>query len=211
MNRHCLTEDREVKFEDLVECIKHVYTNLGHTLGWRFLTSPRTTLSRRTRAVFVTLNPGGNEIPPDHPPESCEEGSAYKVECWKNCPRGEAPLQKQIQGLYCRLGWDFDEVLSGQLVPFRSPCWKSLPRRPESLAFGEKLWKEILDYVQPEMIVAMGKSQLRAPMRRILGNPDSSREIWVGWGRVTSGLDVYSTCRLVTLPHLSRFPIIGRD
>lgn len=199
-----------MKLESLVDRIDKEYKKLGHTLGWRFLTSPRSTLSPCTRAVFVTLNPGGNEIAHEDQRESCEDGSAYVVERWKNHPPAEAPLQKQIQLLYRRLNWDFRDVLSGQLVPFRSPSWKDLPRRRESLTFGETLWKDILRYVCPEMVVVMGTSQLRAPMRRILGDGISSQDILVGWGSVKAGLDVYSACRLVSLPHLSRFPIMRR-
>ena len=145
-----------MEFNDLIHKVEQRYAQLGHTLGWRFLTSPSATFSPNTEFAFITLNPGGNTITHEEVRESCEQGSPYLVEQWGNHPVGKAPLQLQIQQLYQMLGWDFDSVLSGQFVPFRSPTWDGLPRRKESLQFGIELWAGIIKHVKPRIIVAMG-------------------------------------------------------
>lgn len=198
-------------FSELIHQVEQRYFQLGHTLGWRFLTSPRATFSPKTEFAFITLNPGGNKITHDEVRESCEHGSPYVVEQWKSYPEGKEPLQQQIQKLYQMLGWDFDSVLSGQFVPFRSPTWAELPNRNESLQFGIELWGEIIRHVKPRLIVAMGKSQLRTPLVKALGTPIMSESHSVGWGKISAGLDIFEDCVLVSLPHLSRFQIMGRS
>src|SRR5690606_7164545 len=102
----------------LIKSIEESYETLDHELGWRFLTSPRRTLSPDTEAVFITLNPGGAIVSHAAQRESCEAGSPYLTETWKGQEPGADPLQRQIQSLYSFLDWDFDSVLSGQLIPF---------------------------------------------------------------------------------------------
>ena len=197
-------------FETLVKEINEKYNQLNHTLSWRFLTSPKSTLRKKTDALFITLNPGGDKITHERDKESCEHGSPYLYESWKDCPPGEGSLQKQIQILYSELGWEFDSVLSGQLVPFRSPSWEQLPRQKESLEFGIQLWQKVINYVEPNVIVAMGKSELRSTLIEILGEPKTSETHSVGWSNVSANLDIFSSCKLLSLPHLSRFKIMGR-
>ena len=199
-----------MEFEAFIKEIENEYSRLEHGLSWRFLTSPKSTLNPKTEFVFVTLNPGGDTITHEEDRESCENGSPYLLECWKHFPPGEEPLQKQIQLLFDTLGWEFDSVLSGQLVPFRSPSWKELPKRKESLQFGIQLWSKILKYVKPSLVVAMGKSHLRSPLVEILGTPTVSENHSVGWGNITASKDIFPSCALVSLPHLSRFQIMGR-
>jgi hypothetical protein len=164
--------------------------------------------------VFLGLNPGGDSITHEEQRESCENGSPYVNEIWKNYPPGQEPLQKQIQILFAGQGWEYDQVLSGQLVPFRSQNWSSLPRKEESLEFGTSLWAEIFSYVRPNLVVALGKTEARAPINNLLsnvfGNVIRSKEISVGWGKICGGLDIYDHCRFISLPHLSRFRIMGR-
>jgi hypothetical protein len=199
-----------MEFESLVNQIDEKYLQLSHTQSWRFLTSPKSTLSKRTDAIFITLNPGGDKITHERDKESCEHGSPYLYESWKGCPPGEESLQKQIQILYRELDWEFDSVLSGQLVPFRSPSWSELPRQGESLEFGIQLWREVINCVKPNIIVAMGKSELRSPLIKILGKPKASETHSVGWGNISASLDIFASCKLLSLPHLSRFKIMGR-
>ncbi|MFK8032200.1 MAG: hypothetical protein AB8G18_18365 [Gammaproteobacteria bacterium] len=205
------TGDYSTKFSRQSDKIERTYQELGHTLGWRFLTSPLSTIDCQTNALFLTLNPAGSEIAHAEHRESAEFGSPYVFETWAGHLPGQAPLQQQIQKLYRRLDWSFNVVLSGQLVPFRSPSWAELPRKTESLEFGTGLWKDVIRYVQPRIIVAVGKGQLRNPLIQILGVPEESHDVPVGWGQVTAGLDLYKDCRVVTLPHLSRFQIMGRS
>ncbi len=194
----------------LARQIGREYKRLGHTLGWRFLTCPVAALSPKTEVVFITLNPGGDVDRPDHPKFSCEEGSPYVIESWSGHRPGRSHLQIQVRTLFERFGIAFDETLSGQLVPFRSPSWDELPRQDESLAFGQRLWAQVIDIVQPSLVIGMGKTQLRGPLRQILGTSIDSIDVPVNWGPVTAGLDWFAGCALITLPHLSRFGIMTR-
>jgi hypothetical protein len=194
----------------LARQIDKEYDRLGHTLGWRFLTCPGAVLSAKTEVVFVTLNPGGNVDRPEHPRLSCEDGSPYLTESWSGQRPGRSNLQVQVQALYKRFGISFDETLSGQLVPFRSPSWEELPRREESLAFGQRLWAQVIKIVKPSLVIGMGKKKLRQPLRQILGTPIESIDVPVNWGPVSAGLDWFPGCALITLPHLSRFGIMTR-
>lgn len=51
-----------MEFEVLINKIEKGYSRLEHSLGWRFLTSPKSTLSPETEFLFVTLNPGGDKV-----------------------------------------------------------------------------------------------------------------------------------------------------
>lgn len=197
-------------FDKLVLEIEDEYRRLGLSLGWRFLTCGRRNLSPKTEVLFLTLNPGGSINRPDHPSSSCEDGSAYLVESWSGATPGQSKLQTQVQALFKLIDTDVETALSGQLVPFRSPSWSELPQQTECLEFGKRLWTEIIGYVRPSLIIAMGKSQLRPVLRDICGEPEESQDILVEWGSISAGLDLYPGTRVVSLPHLSRFGIMTR-
>ncbi|MFT5688004.1 MAG: hypothetical protein ACI8PQ_000836 [Planctomycetota bacterium] len=61
-------------FDDACAKIRVAYDELGHDLGWRFLTSPSATLDPKTEIALITLNPGGDRDRPDHARESSEAG-----------------------------------------------------------------------------------------------------------------------------------------
>lgn len=197
-------------FDRLVANIERQYRRQNFSLGWRFLTCSKKNLSPQTDVVFLTLNPGGDVIPPDHPSASCESGSAYVVESWGNSTPGASNLQVQIRSMFQILQIDINNVLSGQLVPFRSPSWIELPNCAECVTFGKKIWSEIIEYVQPKLIIAMGKTQLRPVLLDILGEPVHCENVLVNWGKITAGIDVYEGKRVISLPHLSRFGIMTR-
>ncbi len=46
-------------FDESTAAIERSYSQLGHTLGWRFLTGSRATLTSPADIGFITLNPGG--------------------------------------------------------------------------------------------------------------------------------------------------------
>ncbi len=137
-----------MQLAQLCDEIERAYADLGHQLGWRFLTSPQHTLSASTKIALITLNPGGSIDRPDHPRASSEAGSAYLVETWRNgLAPGAAPLQRQVQQLFAMLaeashGVSGNELLGSSLsayfIPFRSPSIKALakPRESEQFASG---------------------------------------------------------------------------
>src|SRR3954464_13905018 len=121
-------------FLDAVAEIEEAYVRLGHRLGWRFLATPRRTLNRRARFALITANPGGRAVNPHHGVASCEPGSAYLHESWKQSPPGQEDLQVQVRAMFEWLGKDPDSTLSAYFVPFRSPSLSELPARRKSIA-----------------------------------------------------------------------------
>jgi hypothetical protein len=143
----------------LEEEIDAAYRRSGNKLGWRFLYSPESMLAGADLA-FIGLNPGGDTIPTGHAEFAMDRSSAYATERWKSrkklCLPGKHPLQVQILSLFRRLGARPEEVLAGNLVPFRSPCWDALVDKRFSLEFGCSLWRRVLHRARPSIVVSMG-------------------------------------------------------
>lgn len=217
-------------FSRSVGKIKQAYRDLGHTLGWRFLTGPKATLSPRTRIGLITMNPGGDHEPEDHPRASCEAGSSYLVESWPGYARGRAPLQLQIQAMLGALARHLgdptplasfmnERVLSAQYVPFRSPSFAALPRRKESLAFAHGLWRSILAHWQPRLLITIDTetcSSLQTTLTGQAGQITDHQRFPTGWGDYQAEVIRLSRpagappITLARLPHLSRFALFGR-
>jgi hypothetical protein len=205
--------------------IQDAYVRLGHTMGWQFLTSPQATLSRDCQIALITLNPGGSIERPDHGRESSETGSAYIVEAWKRgYAPGEAPLQIQVRRMFSLLAAAqggrttgdalLHASLAGYFVPFRSPQFKALGQPRESLAFAARLWTQILDLIDPKLIITIDQHTTRS-LTRILnvkfGGTPARQQFPIGWGHYTADLFTYDAVAMLRLPHLSRFPIFGRE
>lgn len=149
----------------------------NQALEWRLLYSPRCVLTG-AKVAFIGLNPGGSFVDPKHGKFSCEGGSAYRkcVENWG--PR--SGLQNQVISLFQRLEVVPEDVLAGNLVPFRSPCESSLAGAVEAIEFGKNLWKEILGKASPRIVITMGGTANRAvsSVLRVRG----TETVGVGWG-----------------------------
>jgi hypothetical protein len=177
----------------------------GRPLGWRLLYSPCRVLDG-ARVAFVGLNPGGSTIDPDHGVFSSERGSAYRkeVENWG----ASSQLQDQVLELFRRLNVSPEEVLAGNLVPFRSPSEATLEDAPGAIAFGRTLWAEILKTARPSIVVSMGGTANRE-VARLLGVNDVN-SYPVGWGNYTASRGRFPDGTWIGLPHLSRFAIMKR-
>lgn len=187
--------------------IEHKAKELGYELGWRLLASPASVLNE-SEVAFIGLNPGGRTDTAEHPRFAPDEGSAYVTESWAGHPPGTSPLQKQVRCLFARLDVVPQAVLAGNLVPFRSPSWKELPKKHEALTFGRCTWREIIDEAQPKLIITMS--------RLVFGNLSSMlsmgnvRKEPSCWGNISLRYCQGAERLLVGLPHLSRFPLLGR-
>jgi len=188
------------------ETIESEYRRLNHRLGWRLFTCPAKNISK-AKVTLITINPGGQKY--EQPQWSKEEGSAYVLEHWKGNPPGQEKLQRQVQRMLQIVGTDPNDVLSGYLVPFRSRSWHALPEKKASLNFGVKMWVEIFENSNANLILAFGK-EVAGYIVDIL-DAHISHELNAAWGSNT--IDVYTfgnSKRLVVLPHLSRFRLFGR-
>lgn len=210
-------------FDRAVDEIGREYEHLGHELGWRFLYSPVGTLSKDTRLFFAGLNPGGDRYYP--PVASVEGGNAYRVERWGEGGKMN-PLQMQVRRLYEILAKKLgdgsavdlmDGTLAANFCPFRSPDWKRLPKKPQSVVFSRGLWRDLFDHISPSAIVCLSDEPFNY-FGEVLGDKGYQKtdplQEPVGWGNVT-----YSQARfrsgteevlVVRLPHLSRYKIFGR-
>jgi len=209
-------------FDSVVRKIQRAHSTLGHELGWRFLYTPAKTFSPKTRIVFIGQNPGGKDREPDKP--SVELGKAYRVETWGS-DGGLNPLQRQVCAFYSLLtkrlpGTNtqslMDTTLSANFCPFRSPTWERLQAKDKSIAFSQRLWTNILDFVRPDMIITMGSEVTRQidTLLELRGSHVKSRAFSCNWGSVTYRLgsaDIAGKeALLIGLPHLSHFQIFDR-
>jgi hypothetical protein len=188
--------------------VSTAYKESKNSCGWRLLASPSSVLEGADIA-FIGLNPGGSSQPDDHAEFAMEQGSAYVVETWGGYQPGTSPLQTQVRALFSGLSVEPESVLAGNLVPFRSPNWKSLERKDFSLRFGESLWGDILQRVQPGLVIGMGRDVF-APLSRILG-ATGIQTVAVGWGKISAIKATFPDGSLVVLPHLSRFGFVTRE
>lgn len=197
--------------EDIEDAIQRAYearlrqVPSARPLGWRLLYSPRRVLEG-ARVAFIGLNPGGSTIDPDHGVFSSERGSAYRreVEAWG----ASSQLQDQVLELFRRLNVSPEEVLAGNLVPFRSPSEATLADAPGAIAFGRTLWSGILKTARPSVVVSMGGTANREVARLLAVS--GVRSYPVGWGAYTASRGRFADGTWIGLPHLSRFAIMKR-
>lgn len=188
--------------------IEQAYKTSGNSMGWRFLSCPAKNLEG-AEVAFIGLNPGGSSVDADHGEIAMSEGSAYRDERWAGYEAGQSPLQKQVLSLFALLKQRPEDVLSGNLVPFRSPDWKTLADPEFSVRFGEGLWAEVLEIARPSLVVTMGDQATKSVCKLL--NVQKLERKKVGWGNVSAKRGTHEYGTIVGLPHLSRFGIMNRD
>ncbi len=211
-------------FEESIAEINNFYKKNGYQIGWRFLNGSKKTLVENPSIALITLNPGGDTIPKDHPWESCENGSSYLHEKWGNSASGQNNLQKQIQLMFEKIINSsnlsikrndlIEQSLTGYFIPFRSPRLADLINKKEAFEFGTKLWKKILTNVRPKLFICMDKDTHKS-LRPIISSAynldiKNSKKIRTGWGDYTAELDSFgenAKVQLLRLPHLSTFKL----
>ena len=216
-------------FDDCVSKIESAYKDLGHKLGWRFLSCPKANFNVDQKIALITLNPGGDEDDSDeYPQKSSENGSAYVVESWGGKPAGKEGLQKQARCLFKGLALRLDmkslkdellhQSLSAHFIPFRSPNFAELHNKSRSLEFSKELWTTILDTIYPKLIIVIGREvfdRFSEILREQNNCPINSYKMPTGWGKdkkeIKADISEYSDGIVVCqLPHLSRFSIFDR-
>lgn len=160
------------------------------------------------RSFFLGLNPGGATSEEDHARYAMSSGSAYEVESWAGYRPGTSPLQRQVLALFRRIGVKPDQVLAGNIVPFRSPSWADLPNKKFALDFGKLLWRDILSLQDRPLVIAMGSEAIDATVELL--DVSNDQRVPVNWGSITAVKGQHANGRFVGLPHLSRFAIVER-
>lgn len=216
-------------FDSCATPIESKGRELGHRDGWRFLTGPRRTLCPSTELAFISLNPGGGAESAHQSGASYEEGSSYVTESWLNDLPGEAPLQRQGQALFREImnhslaeGGVADflshRVLTGHFIPFRSRSFAVLPNPAKSVAFGRRLWMQVLKEWRPRLILTIDHetySNLGSIISELFGREVDHRHFVTGWGSNRCEGTRFADFRadgvitLARLPHLSRFKLFS--
>ena len=214
-------------FEDIVEYINKQYELSGNQLGWRFLSMPKERIIKNNGIYLITLNPGGNKIPADHPISSSENGCAYIIESWNGYPIGDAPLQKQIQGMFYEIAFltksNYSEVINqaliGHFIPFRSPSYKELKYKEFSIQVGRKIWQNIITENIPSLIICIDNVTFNN-IGEILSidlkfEKIQSSKMPIGWGSYCADVTKWKDgnnryISMIRFPHPSRFSIFGR-
>lgn len=151
---------------------------LGLPENFRFLTNSREAFRSDIPALILDKFPSPNPFGKPDPLGSCEAGSAYFVECWKQGKKkGEAVLQQRMQAFL----WDLKDalqqknmseaafaargILSAYYNPFRNGAMgkDSKTKHPEVKKFLEEFWKPILNAICPPLMFAFA-----APPRDML-------------------------------------------
>ncbi|WP_156092824.1 hypothetical protein [Rhodovibrio salinarum] len=158
--------------------------------------------------AFISLNPGGDKAPEGPSDVAREKGSAYCDTNWREDGK-LAPLQIQVCLLFEQLGIKPENVLAGNLVPFRSANWKTLQKRRDALEFGKALWLELLDRAEPRHVIVNGVIEPASTLARALEVKERV-DVPINWGRVHGwrGRCRYGT--FTALPHLSHYKIMAR-
>jgi hypothetical protein len=215
--------DPEGLFEQCCSEIESAHVRLGHRLGWRFLTCPRSTFVTYPKVALVTLQPGGNrDWFPALPRYSQERGSAYEVEDWGRGV-GLDPLQYQVQmffdALASRVGASsghklLAESLSSHFVPFRAPRFKDTPNKRETLAFSRALWTKILGVIHPSLIIVLHEKAFETfsvILENSLGQLPTLNAMPTGWGDYVARIrDFAAGPTLCWFPHWSTYKIFSR-
>ncbi|MEZ5792142.1 MAG: hypothetical protein R3D34_15650 [Nitratireductor sp.] len=184
------------------------YLERRERLGWRLLSSPLSTIDT-AEIAFIGINPGGSTADPEHDGLSVEAGSAYRIESWSGFSPGFAPLQRQVLEFFELLGVEPDDVLSGNLIPFRSPRAIALAGYKEAARFGTEIWRQILARSQARLLVCMGNDVTR--LISALVNVDSCKAMNSGWGNVSLKIGENEQYKILGLPHLSTFKLMSRS
>jgi hypothetical protein len=185
--------------------IESEYTLGPWQLGWRLLYSPASVLDT-AEVALIGLNPGGEGETDGHGVFAMTFGSAYVSECWGNARAGQSRLQRQVQQLSALLGVDPEQMLAGNLVPFRSPDFRRLPDPERAVRFGSDLWTDILREVRPRLIVTMSSVPEKVIARSL--NARLVEAVPSGWGTVQLRR-WKGDADIVALPHLSRYALFS--
>lgn len=205
----------------MVEEIDAAYRAQGNLdLGWRFLYSPKATLTQNTGVAIIGLNPGGDRFSPPLP--SVEKGNAWlaSVESWPS--RNTQPyFATFFRSVLAHRGINeiapfLNRCLTSNLVPFRTRNAAELPLW--ALTWGTEFWRRHAAVLLTQrIIVAIGNdsstkspySRLQSLFARDMSELVEAGEMAAGWGTLAVRYATYrhdlGETTLIGVPHFSRF------
>ena len=189
--------------------LKEAEKELGFSDGYRFIYGPWDMLDKATVA-FLSLNPGMGRAPEKATMRciSDERGNTYEIEQ----EISKSPIIGQFLRLAKLLGHQPVDILTGVVAPFRSSNWDDLEKyqKEKSLALGREFWKSPLSRPGLRLIIASSKPAEKLVVEITGALLEGS--VSAGWDK--QELRRYRLPqggRVVYLPHLSRFQLLGRE
>lgn len=180
---------------------------LGFVDGFKLVYGPWETLEQ-AEVAFLSLNPGRAPHRAASRMISDERGNFYEVE--RSTAR--SPITDQFLRLAELLDVRPCDILTGVAAPFRSDSWGGLTDRQRrgALALGKRFWEAPLSRPELRLIVVCSKPAADLVVEVTKASPVD--EYPAGWG----GVKLRRYCvqpdrKIVHLPHLSRFKLLGRD
>jgi len=172
---------------------------------------------------LMGTNPGGSDnylLSKDLEDLKTKTTNGYIDEVWetgRGKPKaGESILQKRVQNLISKIGYDLKNVCASNLIFTKSKNLETLGYRFKDIA--DKCWnvhEEILKIVEPKLIIVFGNGESNSPysyLKRNYGIQDNNIDLKpiennnLNAKSFTFELNGRKT-HVVGLPHLSRFPI----
>lgn len=187
--------------------LRHAEAELGFGDGFKFVYGPWATL-RQGEVAFISLNPGKAPDGATLRMVSDERGNSYGVE--RSTSR--SPITDQFLRLADLLDVRPCDILTGVAAPFRSDSWGGLTNRQrrEALALGKRFWEAPLSRPELRLIVVCSKEAAQLTVE--VTKASFVDEYPAGWGRQKlRRYCVQPDKKIVHLPHLSRFRLLGRD
>ena len=180
---------------------------LGFAKGFKFVYGPWATLEQ-AEVAFLSLNPGRARDGAATRMISDERGNSYQVER----STGRSPIRHQFLRLADLLGIRPCDILTGVVAPFRSDRWEDLTdrQRREALNLGRRFWEVPLNRPELRLIVACSKEAAQLVVEVTKASFVDKQP--AGWGSYS----IRRYCgqpdkKVVHLPHLSRFKLLGRE
>ncbi len=172
---------------------------------------------------ILGLNPGGR---PEEHRASIEEmlsrlsrkiRNDYVDEGWGNRKPGDHPLQRRLSWLMSKLGYDLKEVAASNLIFLRT---KNAAGLKMFYKYADMCWpvhESILEIIRPKVLIVFGSSGVSpySYLRLKFGVAAREDKHWSGHGdwfcRAFEANFERFTSKVVGLPHLSRYNVIGKN
>lgn len=133
--------------------------------------------------------------------------NAYLVK-WRDRDPGKAPIQRRVQWLLDALGHELSNVAASNLVFVRSKDASGIIQKYAGLCWPVHV--RIIEIVRPKYIITFGQGVFEYLRQRMPVGVESQHPAKHGsW--MCRRFDSIDGCRVVGLPHLSRYDIIGKD
>ena len=212
------------KLEEILGKIEAHAKAYTYTSSWSFLFTGKHTFCKNQKLIFVGLNPGGRADKCNYLPVRYNENGHndyLEADDWGK-GIGKTPLQRQVislfEGIARQLGVTHEslmhETMAANFIPFRSQDWDKVENGPQCMLFAKELWRDIIDYTNPAVIISMNRLAHESFLGLVEAKDTLNFE--TKWGSTTASFAEYTKRDgkkglLVRVPHLSRYRIFKRE